>query len=106
MSAVDIPRCPACAAYVHGSCRRYLHALGVTADPVWQRCGCGCRYAPDSPYLTRAALQEMAEHGTLVDYVAGRQAAETSSLRFHFGTPCRACADRVAHTAGIQGTLL
>jgi len=97
--------CRHCAAHEHQRCARYLATLGIGMLPAEQACRCGCHLHDGSPHLTRAAVEDMATHGTLAAYVLDRQAVDNSSLNWHFGTPCPRCADRTINTRGAQDSL-
>lgn len=105
MRLVAGARCKPCKEHQHQRCHAYLATLGFTVVAPGAACACGCRIDPASPYLTREAVEDMAAHGTLVGFVLDRQAGETSSLNWHFGTPCRRCADQKTYAHGTQESL-
>lgn len=96
-------RCKPCKNHQHQRCHAYLATLEFHV--LTPGCPCGCRLDPASPHLTREAVEDMARHGTLVEFVLDRQAGETSSLNWHFGTPCRRCADQKTYAHGTQESL-
>lgn len=96
--------CLACAEHHHGRCSAYLARLGIGSGVC--RCPVLCHPVADAPQLSRAALDDMATHGTLVGYVLGQQSLETSSLSWHYGRPCPVCAARRVDRVGVQESLI
>lgn len=94
--------CPACRQHKHGSCWAYLVALGLPGEPG---CPCGCHTPLDEPELTDEAIDDMATHGTLADYVKFRKAWALGSGPVHFDEPCRRCAAAQGARKGHQGQL-
>jgi hypothetical protein len=88
--------CPACQQHKHGSCWAHLVHLGLDGEPG---CPCGCHTPLDEPELTDEAIDDMATHGTLADYVKHRKAWALGSGPIHFAQPCRRCtAIKATHT--------
>jgi len=75
----DIKICFNCRRHDHGSCWKYLAAVGVygydtnslQTDTHTQMLDCPCECHPDpaSKELTDEALYDMQKHGTLVEWV-------------------------------------
>jgi hypothetical protein len=94
--------CVPCQRHKHGSCWAHQAALGIGGDPD---CPCGCHVPLDEPMLTEEAIDDMAAHCTLADYVKVMRAWAFGSGPLHFGEPCRRCAARAATRSGQQGEL-
>ncbi|MEW1803251.1 hypothetical protein ACIGO7_35545 [Streptomyces virginiae] len=94
--------CPPCRQHKHGSCWAHLVDLGLGGEPG---CPCGCHVPLDEPEMTDEAIDDMAAHGTLAEYVKFRKAWALGSGPLHFEEPCRRCAALEAARARQQTEL-
>ena len=95
--------CGACRQHRHNACWAHTAALGIGGEPG---CPCGCHVPLDEPLMTDEAIDDMAAHGLLAEYVKFQTAmALRSSLAIHHPDVCRPCLARAATTAGQQTEL-
>lgn len=95
--------CGACRQHRHNACWAHTAALGIGGDPS---CPCGCHVPLDEPLMTDEAIDDMAAHGLLAEYVKFQTAmALRSSLAIHYPEVCRRCMAREATTTGQQTEL-
>lgn len=85
--------CPPCRKHMHGSCWTHQAAIGMLPGPTAEAaaCDCGCHVPLDDPLLVGDAVEDMAAHGTLVEWVRTHQAWLAGSGPGHFKQTCRRC---------------
>lgn len=81
--------CTPCQRHQHQACWAYTAALGIGGEPG---CPCGCHVPLDEPLPTDEAIEDMAAHGTLAEFVKIQRAWALGSGPIHFEEPCRRCA--------------
>lgn len=91
--------CIPCQRHEHQACWAYTAALGISGE---SGCPCGCHVPLDEPEMTDEAIDDMAAHGTLADYVKFRKAWALGSGPIHFEEPCRRCTAIKAARTGQQ----
>jgi len=94
--------CIPCQRHQHQGCWAHTGALGLGRE---HGCPCGCHDPLDDPLLTDEAIDDMADHGTLAEYVKFQKAWALGSGPIHFKEPCRRCIAIRAARTGQQTTL-
>jgi hypothetical protein len=80
--------CPACQQHKHQACWAHTAALGIGGE---SGCPCGCHDPIDERYPTPEAIDDMARHGTLAEFVKTNRSWALGSGPLHFGEPCPRC---------------
>ncbi|MGW5430392.1 hypothetical protein ACWET9_24750 [Streptomyces sp. NPDC004059] len=95
--------CGACRQHRHNACWAHTAALGIGGEAG---CPCGCHVPLDEPLMTDEAIDDMAAHGLLAEYVKFQTAmALRSSLAIHYPEVCRRCLATEAARTGQQAEL-
>jgi hypothetical protein len=94
--------CIPCQRHQHQACWAFTAALGIGGEPG---CPCGCHVPLDELYPTPEAIDDMATHGTLAEFVKIQRAWAMGSGPIHYGEPCPRCHIRETAKTGHQDEL-
>lgn len=80
--------CIPCQRHQHQACWAFTAAIGIGGEAG---CPCGCHNPADAYYPTPEAIDDMAKHGTLAEFVKLQRAWALGSGPLHYGDPCPRC---------------